>query len=228
MPQRKHDRQNWIAERILNSILIGKLGPGERLGEQEVADLCGVSRTLVREALMQLRARGFIEVRSRMGWYVVEPTFEDACQTYAARRVIEPGMVRDALPLGPEAIQRLNEHVVDEGRAIRVEDVAARGWLLADFHVCLAEVLGNRLLTRMVVELSARTALVAALYQSKEGALISNHDHQGIVAALARGDHPLAERLMCAHIDRLTGRLDKTLADAASARDRLRWALGAE
>ena len=51
-----------------------KLKPGERLGEQELADLFGVSRTLVREALMQLQARGFVEVRSRKGWYVVEPS----------------------------------------------------------------------------------------------------------------------------------------------------------
>src|SRR5574340_1335709 len=74
-----------IAQRIVQSILNRRLRPGERLGEQELADLFEVSRTLVREALMQLQARGFVEVRPRSGWYVVEPSFDDARDTYAAR-----------------------------------------------------------------------------------------------------------------------------------------------
>jgi len=43
-----------IAQQVVESILAQKLKPGERLGEQELADMFGVSRTLVREALMQL------------------------------------------------------------------------------------------------------------------------------------------------------------------------------
>jgi len=78
-----------IAERIVQSILARKIRPGERLGEQELADLFGVSRTLVREAMVHLQARGFVAVRSRVGWYVVEPSFEDARETYAARRIVE-------------------------------------------------------------------------------------------------------------------------------------------
>src|SRR5438876_7374935 len=85
-----------IAERIVESILGRKLKPGERLGEQELADMFGVSRTLVREALMQLQARGFVEVRSRKGWYVVEPSIEQARDAFAARRAVEAGMLRES------------------------------------------------------------------------------------------------------------------------------------
>lgn len=214
-----------IAGRILDSILTGKLRPGERLGEQEIADLFGVSRTLVREALMQMQTRGFVEVRSRMGWYVVEPSFDEARETYAARRVIEPGMVRDAGKPLQSAIKRLRQHVAQERKAIAAGDAATRSWLLADFHVCLAECLGNRLLTGMMVELSARTTLVSALYQSRSEAMVSSDDHAQIIAALAEGDNALAEHLMREHIDALAARLDETLADSASARDRLRAAL---
>ena len=62
--------QNQISQQVVESILAQKLAPGERLGEQELAELFGVSRTLVREALMQLQARGFVEVRTRKGWYL--------------------------------------------------------------------------------------------------------------------------------------------------------------
>jgi DNA-binding GntR family transcriptional regulator len=215
-----------IAERVVESILTRKIRPGERLGEQELANLFGVSRTLVREALMQLRSRGFVEVRSRMGWYVIEPSFEEARETYAARRVIEPGMLRDAAgkPL-QSVLRRLRQHVADEREAIAASDAATRSVLLADFHVCLAECLGNRLLTRVMVDLSARTTLVAALYQSQTEAQDSNDDHAAIVAALGEGDTAKAERLMREHIDQLEARLDETLAHQGRTSDRLRAAL---
>jgi DNA-binding GntR family transcriptional regulator len=76
--------QTEIAQRVVESILAQKLARGGRLGEQELADLFGVSRTLVREALMQLQARGFVEVRTRKGWYVVEPSFEPALDESSA------------------------------------------------------------------------------------------------------------------------------------------------
>jgi len=214
-----------IAERIVQSILTRKLRPGERLGEQELADLFGVSRTLVREALMQLQARGFVEVRTRMGWYVVEPSFEEARETYAARRIIEPGMVRDAGRPLQTAIRRLRQHVADERTAIDSGDAASRSWLLADFHVCLADCLGNRFLTAMMVDLSARTTLASALYQSESEAQVSNDDHAAIVAALAAGDNARAETLMREHIDSIASRLDESLAGCGTARDRLRAAL---
>lgn len=214
-----------IAERIVQSILTRKIRPGERLGEQELADLFGVSRTLVREALMHLQARGFVAVRSRIGWYVAEPSFEEARETYAARRVIETGMLRDAGRPLQSALRTLRRHVARERKAIRVGDAGARTVELADFHVCLAECLGNRIITSMMVDLSARTMLVSALYQSQSEAQVSNDDHAAIVEALAAGDNARAELLMRDHIDGLAARLDETLAGAGSARDRLHAAL---
>src|SRR5574340_339407 len=89
--------QTEIAQRVVEAILAQKLAPGDRLGEQELADLYGVSRTLVREALMQLQARGFVEVRTRKGWYVVEPSADEARDAFAARRAVESGLLREAL-----------------------------------------------------------------------------------------------------------------------------------
>lgn len=220
-----------IAERVMRSISERKLRPGERLGEKELAEVFDVSRTIVREALMQLQARGFVDVLARKGWYVVEPSFAEAQETYAARRVLEPGMLRDAGKPLQSAIRTLRQHVQRERAAIATQDNAGeRSVLLAEFHVCLAEQLGNRFLTQMMTELSARTTLVSALYQSQTEAQHSNDDHAAIVDALAAGDMPRAEELMRAHIDALASRLDERLADKSRINDRLRFALlnGAE
>jgi DNA-binding GntR family transcriptional regulator len=217
--------QTQIAQRVVESILAQKLAPGGRLGEQELADLFGVSRTLVREALMQLQARGFVEVRTRKGWYVVEPSFEQARDAFAARRVIETGMLREAGKPLQTVIRRLREHVAEERAAIASGDAATRTFLLADFHVCLADCLGNRLLTDVMRDLTARTTLVASLYQSTHDASQSCDDHEAIVAALAKGDTAKAERLMVEHIGSVQETLDESSAGSTDTRERLRASL---
>jgi len=214
--------QTEIAQRVVESILAQKLAPGERLGEQELADLFGVSRTLVREALMQLQARGFVEVRTRKGWYVVEPSFEEARDAFAARRVVECGLLRDA---GKPLIRRLRQHVADERKAIAADDAATRTFLLADFHVCLAECYGNRLLTDVMRDLAARTTLVALLYQSTHDASQSCDEHAAIVAALERGDTREAEELMREHIGNVQGALHESSSTSNDDLARLRASL---
>ena len=212
-----------IAQRVVESILAQKLKPGERLGEQELADMFGVSRTLVREALMQLQARGFVEVRSRKGWYVVEPSIEQARDAFAARRAVEAGMLRESAlirdagkPL-QAVIRRLRQHVKEEQAAIDAADVATRTFLLADFHVCLAECLGHRVLCDLLRDLTARTTLVASLYQSKHNARESCADHGRIVTTLASGDAEAAAQMMLTHI----GGVEDALGQSASSRDPL-------
>ncbi|WP_128001437.1 GntR family transcriptional regulator [Piscinibacter defluvii] len=222
--------QTEIAQRVVESILAQKLAPGERLGEQELADLFGVSRTLVREALMQLQARGFVEVRTRKGWYVVEPSVEEARDAFAARRAVESGLLRQAggelegKPL-QAVVRRLRQHIQEEQAAIDGADAATRAFLLADFHVCLAECLGHKLLSDMLRDLTARTTLVATLYQSTHDARASCADHERIVEAIERGQLEHAAALMLDHIGNVEDALDHSAAESADARAKLRATL---
>jgi DNA-binding GntR family transcriptional regulator len=218
--------QTEIAQRVVESILAQKLAPGERLGEQELADLFGVSRTLIREALMQLQARGFVEVRTRKGWYVVEPSLDEARDAFAARRAVEGGMLRqtEGRPL-QTVIRKLRQHIGDEKRAIDGSDTAQRAFMLADFHVCLAECLGHRLLADMLRDLTARTTLVATLYQSTHDARQSCAEHARIVAALEAGETAKAEQLMLAHIGNVESALGVGADVEPDARERLRATL---
>jgi DNA-binding GntR family transcriptional regulator len=221
--------QTEIAQRVVESILAQRLLPGERLGEQELADLFGVSRTLVREALMQLQARGFVEVRSRKGWYVVEPSADEARDAFAARRAVEGGLLAQAAanlegrPL-QSVVKRMRQHLDQERAAIEQSDPATRAFLLADFHVCLAECLGHRVLADMLRDLTARTTLVATLYQSTHDARESCDDHALIVEAIERGDFKQANALMLHHIGNVEDALGQSAA-TADAKDRLRASL---
>lgn len=212
-----------IATRITESILAKQLAPGTRLGEQQLADLFGVSRTLIREALMRLAARGIVQVSARRGWYVIEPTAAEAREAFEARRVIELGLLRHARPLTQAALAKLRDHIAQEQGAIAGDDVGARSYLLGDFHVCLCECLGNNLLSDTLRDLTARTTLTAMLRQSSSQAVDSCEDHVHIVAALERGDIDEAERLMLDHLQVV----ESTLYDAVPSDplDALRTAL---
>jgi DNA-binding GntR family transcriptional regulator len=217
--------QVQIAQQVVESILAQKLAPGERLGEQELAELFGVSRTLVREALMQLQARGFVEVRTRKGWYVVEPSVEEARDAFSARRIIETGILREAGRPLQSVLRKLRQHIAQEEQAIEEADAATRAFLLADFHVCLAECLGQRLLCDVLRDLTARTTLAASLYQSKHDAGQSCAEHAGIVAALEKGQLDLARERMVQHIGSVEAALGSSAPGTSPGNERLRAAL---
>ena len=200
-PSADTSRPDQIADRIVDAILAGRLAPGQRLGEQALAELFGVSRTLVREALARLSARGMVEVNARRGWFVVQPSPDEAREAFGARQAIETGMLQSlAGPLAAPAIATLKAHVAREQAAIDGDDAGERSWLLGDFHVCLAECAGNALLADILKDLTARTTLIATLYQSTHAAVESCAEHAQIVAALEAGDLPLAVQRLRAHI----------------------------
>jgi DNA-binding GntR family transcriptional regulator len=199
-----------IAQRIIEAILAQRLAPGTRLGEQELSMLFDCSRTLVREALVQLATRGIVTVSSRRGWYVVQPSHQEAQEAFEARRVIETGLIRRTRQLDKSAVQRLKRHVKQEQAALQGTDIGHRSYLLGDFHVCLAECLGNPLLADTLRDFTARTTLIAMLYQSSHDAVQSCQDHVDIVSALERGDIEDAERLMEAHIGQVQAALRLT------------------
>ncbi len=214
-----------IAERVVEAILAQKLSPGERLGEQALAENFGVSRTMVREALMQLQARGFVEVQSRRGWYVVEPSAEEARDAFAARRIVEAGILAESGRPLAKVIRKLREHIADEKRAIAGADAATRAFLLADFHVCLADQMGHRLLCDVLRDLTARTTLAATLFQSKHEAAQSCAEHAAIVAALEAGDTARARQLMVEHIGNVEEALQVEVAASPAPDERLRATL---
>ncbi len=196
-----------IAQRIIEAVLAQRLAPGTRLGEQSLSMLFDCSRTLVREALVRLAARGIVTVSSRRGWYVVQPSHDEARDAFEARRVIETGLIRGARDIDKNALRRLRQHLKQEQAALKGDDVGQRSYLLGDFHVCLAECLGNQLLADTLRDFTARTTLIAMLYQSNHDAVQSCQDHVDIVAALERGDTESAEQLMATHIGQVQAAL---------------------
>ena len=190
-----------IAESITTAIVERRLMPGTKLAEQKIADIFKVSRTLVRQALMQLSRDHLITLEPARGARVAEPSVEEAKQVFETRNMLEAAMIRRAASeLTDAQIGELRAHLKAEADALRRTDVSGRTRLLADFHVVIAQMLGNAVLARMLSDLVSRCSLIALMYQSVHSAEHSASEHVAIVDALARRDARAAVRLMDAHL----------------------------
>jgi DNA-binding GntR family transcriptional regulator len=213
------DATRRIADSITAAIVERRLMPGTKLAEQKIADIFKVSRTIVRQALMQLSREHLITLAPARGARVAEPSVEEARQVFETRQLLEAAMVRRAATTLTKAqIGELRAHLRDEGAAVQRTDVPGRTRLLADFHVVIATMLGNAVLASMLGELVSRSSLIALMYQSADSAEHSLAEHVAIVDALERQDARAAVRLMESHLQHVERnlRLDPRVQDLES------------
>lgn len=190
-----------IVESLTRAIVEHRLHPGTKLAEQKLADHFGVSRTLVRQALFQLSQHRLIRMEPSRGAFVATPSVEEAQQVFEVRRMLEMEMTRQFVrSVTPARIKALRAHVAEERKAVEDHDVHGRTELLGNFHVHLAELMGNQVLADMLRDLISRCALITLMYQSSHAAEHSHEEHVAIVNALASKDEALAVRLMDEHL----------------------------
>ena len=190
-----------IADSITTAIVERRLMPGTKLAEQKIADVFKVSRTLVRQALMQLSRDHLITLEPARGARVAEPSVAEARQVFDARNLLEAAMIkRAATELTPAQIAELRAHLQAEADAVKRTDVSGRTRLLADFHVVVARMLGNEVLADMIGDLVSRSSLIALMYQSAHSAEHSASEHVAIVDALEARDAKAAVKLMESHL----------------------------
>jgi DNA-binding GntR family transcriptional regulator len=190
-----------IVDALTKAIVEHRLHPGTKLAEQKLADHFGVSRTLIRQALFQLVQKRLIRMEPARGAFVATPSSDEARQVFAVRRMVEVEMTRSFIRhVTPAQIKALKDHVAEEKAAVSRGDVASRTDLLGDFHVRMAELMGNDVLAQILGELISRCALITLMYQSTNAAEHSADEHEEILKAIAAKDEDLAVKLMDEHL----------------------------
>ncbi|HSI40478.1 MAG TPA: GntR family transcriptional regulator [Xanthobacteraceae bacterium] len=204
-----------IRARLLKAIFERRLAPGEKLTEERLADLFGVSRTVVRQALARLAQDGIVELRPNRGAFVAAPSRAEARHVMAARAVVEPEIAALAARSGDaDGIARLRRHIGEEDAARAAGDRAALIRLTGEFHVTLAAVAGNPVFLRLLNELQALSSLAILLYARGEHASCPPREHAEIVGAIAGGDFEAAARLMRAHLRHVEADMDLSEPEA--------------
>jgi DNA-binding GntR family transcriptional regulator len=128
-------------ERIRSMVIEGEIPPGARLGQVELADQLGISRTPVREALRRLTGEGLVEFLPNRGFRAAGLGLDEVLRRLEVRLLLEPGVARLA------AERRTDEHLVALNAAIGREASAATRIAAhdasRDFHLALARATGN-------------------------------------------------------------------------------------
>ena len=82
-------RAQTLRDVLEDEIVTGKLRPGERLDEQSLAARFAVSRTPIREALMQLASTGLVDLQARRGDFVASLSFKDVIERFEVMAALE-------------------------------------------------------------------------------------------------------------------------------------------
>lgn len=197
-----------IAASITTAIVERRLMPGTKLAEQKLADIFRCSRTLVRQALNQLSRDRLVTLHPARGAFVAEPSIEEARQVFETRQMLESAMLSQLVErITPAQIKLLRAHLKQEREAVARTDVPGRTRLLADFHVLLAQMLGNEVLAEMLSDLLSRSSLIALMYQSSHSAAESQAEHEAIVDALHKRDKKAVQHLISTHLGHVEANL---------------------
>jgi DNA-binding GntR family transcriptional regulator len=175
---------------------------GDRLIENELADMLGLSRTPIREALSRLQAEGLAEQHPHRGFTVVEFDHAMVSELYQMREALEGTAARLAAKNADEAELSLLESLhLDYAQLVQGEDPAEIALKNRQFHEALILCAHNRFLLRIMEPLHDALGLLGEsnmldLNRAKENVV----DHAKILNALMAKDPIAAESAAREHI----------------------------
>jgi DNA-binding GntR family transcriptional regulator len=198
-----------VASALSRAIHEHRLSPGTKLGEDELAEVYGVSRTIIRTALQSLAHAKLVEIQRNRGAFVSQPTPQEAQEVFEARELLEPRTARSAaLNATAQDIAFLKAHIAEEHAAMAEGDPGLALYLSGQLHVHIARMANQNTIANFIEILIARSSLVVALYSRRESALCESHAHGALIDAIESKDGNAAEALMRSHLVDLHSALD--------------------
>ncbi len=223
-PAAADDVETRIYRAVFDGVMSQRLAPGTKLPEAPLCELFGVSRAVVRKVLQKLAHDHIVQLRPNKGAMVAIPSREETQQIFEARRALEAAIVRlVAERATPANLKALRQQLRDEHQAMHRFDQPAWARLASAYHLRLAELSGNPILERYLVEIVSRCSLIVAVHQPPGNAACEHDEHERIVECIERGDADEAVRLMDVHLLELEHHL---MLDKPSARQDLAQMLG--
>jgi len=208
------------AESLREFILLGKLAPGVPVGERDLAEAFGVSRTPLKEALRILEAEGLIEYGPTRRPHVADPSLVTIHEWLRVQGALEA--------LGGELccahasdqhineIEQLNNTLVDLRKTDRSLDAFRCDM---QFHSKIVAGSGNQALVKTHATYNARLWRVRYLSsERKTGMATTQEQHQDIVAALKARDADAAAAALRGHLKSAEENISAVLAQAPSTK----------
>lgn len=200
--QRAISVRSQTYQALRRAIVQCRIQPHQPLSEKEIADALEVSRTPVREALLQLADEGLVVIVPQQGTITTPISVSQVREAQLIREMLErAALVAAAQVAPPEAFAALDVHIAEQKRVAAADDVDA--FLRSDqqFHADLAGLSGYENLGRIAHSARAHLDRVRSLSLPEETRmddLIRQHEH--ILSSMAAGDLAAADRTLTAHL----------------------------
>lgn len=205
--ERGESLRDRVEHALSTAIVSGEMPPGRLVSVPGLAVQFNVSATPVREAMLNLEHRGFVESVRNKGFRVSAVNEERLGHIVGVRQLLEP-----------PAMAQLAGHLADDARpelraladsiVVGAQTGDFRTYLESDraFHLRLTALLGNPLLVEVIADLRSRTRLVglSSLVETEQLAE-SSAEHHELLDALESGDADGARETMHRHIGHVLG-----------------------
>jgi DNA-binding GntR family transcriptional regulator len=193
-----------VYEAIRSMILSGELPAGAQVGEEALAEKCGVSRTPVREALRRLESDLLVVRTDTQRSFVADWSLDDVSDAFELRAMLEGLAAR-------RAAERMTDAALERIRLANRQIAAAIGKASPDvfgflegnreFHAVILEVAASRRLAALLSTLIEQPVVWRTAHQYGREALHRSHgEHEELIAAFARRDGAWAQAIMTSHI----------------------------
>lgn len=200
-----------IYDSVYTAIVDQIILPGTKLPEDVLARAFGVSRTRIRKVLLALAHENLslVTLQHNRGASVSRPGEQEAREVFAARRVVEAGIIAElARRVTPAEVAALRRFVAREHEAEARRDRRMAIKLSGEFHLEIGRLMRNEPLLVFLRALISRTSLIVAVYEMPGSSLCSHAEHGTLLDRLAAHDVAGAVRYMDEHLQRLEDSLD--------------------
>lgn len=211
-----------ISDQLGDAIIKGRLTPGTKLKEEELAETFKTSRTPVREALRDLSRDGLVTLIPRKGAWVTKLTAEEAADIYVCRAYLVGLAAKLAVSVATDAhIAEIDQMFEELSLAVETQDTSRYFETIVRLYDRIAEITGNQMLNRLITDLGKSTLRLRYASLSLPGriqeALEANrkmvaafHERDGRLAEMAvrKAISDAGQALLASHfgIDRLADR----------------------
>lgn len=194
--------KDLVVEELRQRIIDGRLRLGAGLSENALAAELGISKTPVREALLQLKVEGLVEVQPQRGTYVFRLAADQVVMISELREILEIAAVAAAIERHhPPLLARMSE-IYDRMRgAFEADDTVAYRTLDGEYHETIIDLCGNDYIRDAYSLIGFRIQALRSRL-SNEALLnrLSIKDHREMLRLVKARDVPALQKLVRDHI----------------------------
>lgn len=201
--QPAENARSYALRVLLHNIISLELAPGSSVSENELSLALDISRTPVREALIELGKMGLVDIQPQRGSYITKIDYELVEESRFMRLVLENAVLKLVCGgISQEYTNRLADNLKEEAQCLKTEAYARLFELDTDFHRILFLSVGKGrtygIIHSQMVHFDRLRAL--SLKSLKPDKIVE--DHENILYSISRRDSELAEMLMTRHLTR--------------------------